>query len=149
MHCTQATKQIQLYLDHQLTLRQMRVLEAHVASCPTCRIELRALEEVSSNLHTLKFVAEPADMHAMIMRKVALNTVRKQQQHYRKQSQPARFSLFRPSLPEILVAILLATVATLSILLQQPSLRNLLPMANGHDLFSRAFMQIVHMLTSV
>ncbi len=149
MHCTQATKQIQLYLDHHLTLRQTRVLEAHVASCPTCRAELHALEEVSSGLGTLKFVAEPVDMHAMIMQKVALSSARKQQTHYRKQSQPAHFSLFRPSLPEILVAILLATVATLSILLQQPSLRTLLPMANGHDLFSRAFMQVVHMLTSI
>lgn len=149
MHCTQATKQIQLYLDHQLTLRQTRVLEAHVASCPACHAELQALEEMTGSLHTLKFVAEPADMHAMIMQKVALNTALTQQRLYRQQSQPAQFSLFRPSLAEILVAILLATVATLSILLQQPSLRALLPMANGHDLFSRAFMQIVHMLTSI
>lgn len=147
MRCTQATEQLQLYLDHQLTLRQTRVLEAHVAVCQACRAELHALEEVVSGLHTLKFVAEPADMHAMIMQKVALNASRKQQQHL-KQAQTTPFALFRPSLAEMLAASLLATVATLSILLQQPSLRVLLPMANGHDLFSRIVMQIVHTLMS-
>ncbi len=149
MHCTQATEQLQLYLDHQLTLRQTRVLEAHVATCTLCRAELHVLEEIATSLNTLKFVAEPTDMHAMIMHKVALNAVRKHQHQYRKQIQPAHFSLFRPSLTEMLVAILLATVATLSVLLQQPSLHALLPLANGHDLFSRIILQMVHTLTSV
>ena len=149
MHCQQAAKQLQLYLDHQLTLRQTRILEAHVASCTHCRAELRLLEEVASGLNTLKFVAEPADMHELIMQKVALNATYARQTQQLKQKQDAAFSLLRPSLTEILIAVLLATVATLSILLQQTSLRDLLPVANGHDIFSRAFTQIVHMLTTI
>ncbi|SRR5260370_39295381 len=149
MRCTQATHQLQLYLDHQLTLRQTRVLEAHVASCADCHAELHLLEEVAYGLNTLKFVAEPANMHEQIMNKVALNATRKQQQQRLKQAKAARFSPFRPSLVEMLAAILLATVATLSILLRQPSIRALLPALNGQDLFSRLFMQAGHMLTSI
>lgn len=149
MRCTKATSQLQLYIDHQLTLRQTRVLETHVASCPACRAELHLLEKVICGLNTLKFVNEPADMHAQIMQKVALNASRKPQPQRQKQVQTMRFSPLRPSLAEILAAILLATVATLSILLQQPSIRTLLPIANSHDLFSRLYMQAVHMLTSI
>lgn len=149
MHCQRVANQLQLYLDHQLTLRQTRVLEAHITSCPACRAELRLLEEVASGLNTLKFVAEPADMHELIMQKVALNAARVRQVQQLKQRQDAAFSLLRPSLAEILVAVLLATVATLSILLQLPSLRGLLPAVNGHDIFSRAFVQIMHMLTGI
>jgi putative zinc finger protein len=148
MRCTQAIEQLQLYLDRQLTLRQTRVLEAHVAVCQTCRAELQGLEHVAAGLHTLKLVAEPADMHAMIMQKVALNAVRKPQPQHLKQMQTTPFSLFRPSLAEMLVAISLATVATLSILLQQPSLRVLLTMTDGHNLFSHIVIQMVHTLTN-
>jgi ABC-type uncharacterized transport system fused permease/ATPase subunit len=147
MRCTKATYQLQLYIDHQLTLRQTRVLEAHIASCTSCRAELNLLEEVSCGLNTLKFVPEPANMHEQIMQKVALTTARKQVQQREKQA--AHFKLFRPSLPEILAAALLATVATLAILLQQPSLRTWLPTAHGHDPFSLFYTQVVHMLTSI
>lgn len=148
MRCTQANKQFQLYLDHQLTLRQTRILEAHMTNCQTCCTHLQTLEEIVAGLQTLKFVAEPVDMHAMIMRKVALNTNRQQQPSPLKQAQATPFSLFRPSLVEMLVASLLATVATLSILLQQPLLRMLLPATNGHDLFSRTITQVAHTLMS-
>ncbi len=147
MRCTKATYQLQLYIDHQLTLRQTRVLEAHIASCASCRAELNLLEEISCGLNTLKFVPEPADMHEQIMQKVALTAARKQAQQREKQA--AHFKLFRPSLPEILAAALLATVATLAILLQQPSLRVWLPTANGHDPLSLFYTQVVHMLTSI
>ncbi len=147
MRCTKATYQLQLYIDRQLTLRQTRVLEAHIASCPSCRAELSLLEEVSSSLNTLKFVPEPANMHEQIMQKVALTTASKQLQQSEKQA--TRFKLFRPSLAEILAAALLATVATLTILLQQPSLRAWLPVANGHDPLSLFYMQVIHMLTSI
>jgi hypothetical protein len=147
MRCTRATYQLQLYIDHQLTLRQTRVLEAHVASCPACRAELQHLEAVTCGLKTLKFVAEPANMHEQIMHRVALTAAHKQGQQREKQA--VRFKLFQPSLPEILVAVLLATVATLATLLQQPSLRGWLPTASGHDPFSLFYMQVVHTLTSI
>jgi len=146
MRCTQATHQIQLYIDHQLTLKQTRLLEAHIASCTACYAELHLLEEVACGLNTFKLVQEPANMHEQIMQKVALTATRKQQV---REKQVVRFSLFRPSLAEILVAVLLATVATLSILLQQPSLRAVLPTANGSDILSRIYMQVLHMLTSI
>lgn len=149
MRCTKAAYQLQLYIDHQLTLKQTRLLEAHIASCSSCHAELNLLEEVACGLKTLKFVQEPADMHEQIMQKVALNTARKQLSQRQKQAPVVRYSLFRPSLSEILAAALLATVATLVILLQQPSLRALLPIANGHDPLSRIYMQAVHILTSI
>src|SRR5258708_18127946 len=146
MQCSKASQHIQLYIDHQLTLKQTRLLESHLASCSTCHAELNLLETVACGLNTLKFVQEPANMQEQIMQKVALNATRKQQV---RAKQPATFSFFRPSLSEILVAVLLATVATLSILLQQPSLRAILPVANGHDIFSRTYTQVLHMLMSI
>jgi hypothetical protein len=139
--------QLQLYLDHQLTLRQTRVLEAHVASCAACREELFALEAVSRGLELLRFVPEPPDMHEQIMQKVALTTARKQQLPH--ESQVANFKLFRPSLSEILAAALLATVATLISLFQLPGVHGLLPVANGPDPFSLLYTRAVHMLTSI
>lgn len=147
MHCTRAMHQLQLYVDHQLTVRQMRVLEAHVASCPACRKELVFLEAVSSGLNALKFVPEPANMHEQIMQKVALTTKGKQQLLYEKQA--SSFKLFRPSLAEILAAVFLATVATLLSLLQLPVIHSLLPVVNDRDPFSLFYTQAVHMLTSI
>jgi ABC-type uncharacterized transport system fused permease/ATPase subunit len=77
------------------------------------------------------------------MQKVALSASRK------NLVQSTSFKLFRPSLAEILIAALLATLATLAILLQQPSIRALLPKGNGHDPFSLLYTQVVHMLTSI
>ncbi len=148
MRCDKATRMLQFYIDRQLTLKQTRLLEAHIADCHACREEVHLLEEVACGLNTLKFVAEPTNMHEQIMQKVALNSLRQQQQRHR-QRQRVRYSLFRPSLLEILAAVLLATVATISILLQQPSLHALLPVANGHDILSRMYTQIIHALTSI
>jgi hypothetical protein len=147
MRCTEATYQLQLYIDRRLTVEQTRLLEMHIASCLSCRAELYLLEEVSHNLNTLRFVQEPVNMHEQIMQKVALNAARQPLQQ--REQHAARYSLLRPSLTEILAAVLLATVATLVILLQQPSLRAMLPIANGHDVLSRFYMQVVHMLTSI
>lgn len=147
MRCTKAAYQLQLYIDHQLTLRQTRVLEAHIAACPACHAELNFLEEVSCGLHALRVVTEPANMHEQIMHKVALTTARKQQLLHEKQG--TSFKLFRPSLGEILAASVLATIATLAILLRQTSLSTLLPVANGHDPFSLFYTQVSHMLTSI
>lgn len=147
MRCNKAIHQIQLYIDHQLTLRQTRVLEAHIASCPSCREELTFLEAVSCGLDSLKFVAEPANMHEQIMHRVARTTARKQQLLHEKQVATG-FKLFRPSLSEILAAALLATVATLITLLQLPFMQHL-PAANGHDPFSLFYTQVAHMLTTI
>jgi predicted anti-sigma-YlaC factor YlaD len=140
MQCQEARQQLQLYLDWRLTLAQTRALEAHVAGCAGCRDELAFLEEVSHRLDMVQPVAEPENMHAQIMQRVAMAGPR-------RGSQP--FFHWRPSLVEWLAAILLATVATLGTILEQPSLRALLPIANGHDSLSITFMNFVHTLTSM
>lgn len=142
MRCKEAAQHLQLYLDHRLTFEQTRALEAHVANCAACLEELTLLEEVTSNLQTFKVVAEPEDLNEQIMRRVAMTALQ-------RSTPTPRFSLLRPTLLEIIVAVLLATIATLGSILQQPSLRALLPFANGHDTLSLEFMNLLHMLTSV
>lgn len=139
MHCQEAGQQLQLYIDERLTLEQMRNLEAHIVRCAACREELVALEEIARQFKMVQMVAEPAEMHAQIMQRVALTP----QRH----AQP--FFPWRPSLAEWLAAIILATVATLGSILAQPSVRALLPVANGHDSLSIAFMNLVHTLLSM
>jgi predicted anti-sigma-YlaC factor YlaD len=139
MHCREAAQKLQLYLDNRLTIEQARTLEAHVANCAACLEELVLLEEVTQNLHTIKVIAEPDDLNEQIMRRVAMTAQR---------AKSPRFSLLRPSLAELLVVVLLATIATLGSILQQPSLRALLPFANGHDSLSLAVMSLLHMLTT-
>ena len=140
MHCTEAGRQLQLYIDGRLSLEQMRLLEEHVAECTACREELAMLEEVSHHLSTMQMVAEPVNLHEQIMQRVAMSAPR-------SSTQP--FSSWRPSLGDLLAAILLATVATLGSVLEQPTLRALLPIGNGHDSLSIVFMHVVHMLTLV
>ena len=139
MHCQEARQQLQLYIDERLTLEQVRNLEAHIARCAGCREELAVLEEISHQFKMVQMVAEPENMHAQIMQRVAMAP--------RRSHQP--FFPWHPSLGEWLAAILLATVATLGSILAQPSVRALLPFANGHDSLSIAFMNLVHNLLSM
>ena len=141
MKCSKATHMLQLYMDRQLTLEQIRVLEAHVYACPVCREELFLLEEVGRSLSTLKQVAEPADLTINIMRRVALNP---REQHVRE---PQPFVLFRPSLSEILAAFALATVAMLGIALEQPSVRTAV-LPGGHNSVSLFFAMLWNSLSS-
>ena len=139
MHCQEARKQLQLYIDERLTLGQMRNLEAHIAHCAACRKELAALEEVARQFKTMQMVAEPEDLHAQIMQRVAQTP----------QRAPQPFFPWHPSLAEWLAAIILATIATLGSILAQPSVRAVLPFANGHDSLSIAFMNLLHTLLSM
>jgi predicted anti-sigma-YlaC factor YlaD len=142
MRCKEATQQLQLYLDNRLTIQQVRTLEAHLAFCDACLEELTVFETVVNDLHTFKVVVEPDDLNAQIMRRVAIAG---SQRH----TSPSRFALWHPSLLEILVAATLATIATMGTILQQPSIRSLLPFANGHDGLSLAYLNILHALTTV
>ena len=139
MHCSEASQQIQFYIDERLSLEQVRKLEAHIARCPACREELAILEEISRQFKTMQMVAEPPGMHEQIMQRVASAP--------RRNAQP--FFPWRPSLAEWLAAILLATVATLGSILAQPSVRAVLPVANGHDSISLAFMNLLHNVLSM
>jgi hypothetical protein len=140
MHCSKAVQQLQFYVDKQLTLEQMRALELHISTCATCQNELFLLEQIEQALRGIEPVAEPADLTANIMRRVALSPQRREK--------PA-FVLFRPSFTELLAAVLLATFTTLGVILAQPSLRAALPIANGHDILSLLFLNVLHTLVTV
>lgn len=136
MRCSKAIQQLQLYLDHQLPLDSLRVLEAHLAQCRTCQEELRLLEAVTQGLRGIPPVAEPPDLTATIMQRVALTPRRKEDHSY----------MLRLSLLEILIAICLATLTTLGIILEQPPLRGVLPFGNGYEALSQTF---THLLINV
>ncbi len=140
MRCVDAAYYLQLYVDHRLTMEQMRTLEAHIARCASCRAELALLEEVAQGIHNLKLVVEPEDLTARIMQRVAMTSPR---------HSTSQFSPLRLSLPELLAAALLATIATLGSILAQPSVRALLPFANGHDSLSLAFLLVLHILATI
>jgi len=140
MRCGDAAYYLQLYVDHRLTVEQMRTLETHVARCATCRAELTLLEEVAQGIRSFKLVAEPEDLTARIMQRVAMVSPR---------PSASQFSPLRLSLPELLAAVLLATVATFGSILAQPSVRALLPFANGRDSLSLAFFNLVHTLATI
>lgn len=142
MRCKEASQQLQLYLDHRLTIHEVRSLEAHLSFCNACFEELLAFETVVNDLKTFNVIVEPDDLKEKIMHRVASAS-----------SQPSTsssgFSLWHPSLLEILVAAALATIATIGTILQQPSIRSLLPFANGHDRLSLAYLNLLHTLMTV
>lgn len=139
MRCSEASKQIELYIDRQLTLRQVRELEAHMAVCASCRQELSTLEDVVESLNSFGMIAEPAYLTVAIMQRVASST---------QQYDTRTFQLWRPSLRELIAAIILATITTMGIILGQPSLRAVLPFANGHDPVSLFFLNILQTMAS-
>ena len=146
MHCFKATRLLQLYVDKQLPLDQkMRLLEAHLSSCSACRQELLFLEVIEAALTDPEPVYEPADLTFNVMRRIARS---EQEKKIALLARPKAASL-RLSLREFLTAISLATFATCGIILGQPSLRTALPIANGHDELSLAWMNIWGSLTSI
>jgi hypothetical protein len=137
MHCAKAGRLLHLYIDGYLLPGQLRALESHLAGCSTCQLELQALQKIELSLCDFGPVVEPADLTVNIMRRVAVTP----------QIESPRFILLRPSLTEIVAAIVLATIATLGVILGQPDLRATLPFANGHDMLSLLFLEIMRALT--
>jgi len=136
MRCPGANSQLQLYIDNRLSMNQVRELEGHIAQCAACQQQLYLLEEVTSALRELPPVVEPADMTMLIMQRVAMSSQRQRDK---------QFSLWRPSLLELVVVIILASITTLSIIWQQPSLRAVLPFANP---LSQTISYVIHLLYS-
>jgi predicted anti-sigma-YlaC factor YlaD len=139
MRCSEASRLLQLYIDMRLNMVLVRRLEEHLTQCAACRHQLNLLEEVESSLRDLRPVAEPARLTGDIMRLVAVTPQRRA---------PERYSLLRPSLAQLLVVVLLATITTLGIIWDQPSLRAALPFANGHDSLSQAFYAALNLLVT-
>jgi len=144
MRCSQATQQLQLYIDHQLAWEKIHLLEVHIASCVECRAELVALEEIAAALESTEPVIEPSDLTQNIMRRVALDV----QQREREKVAHEIYIPLRPSLKEILAAVILATVTMLGILLEQPGLRASLPFAGVLNHFSQFAVSTIQMLAS-
>jgi Putative zinc-finger len=138
VRCSKAGRQLQLYIDDRLPLKEVYALEAHLVGCTDCREELLLLAEAVGYVRTFRMVAEPGDLTARIMERVAVTPQRKM----------ADFSPLRPSLAELLVVVLLATITTLGVILAQPSVRAVLPFATGHDVVSLFFLNSLHQLLS-
>jgi hypothetical protein len=51
-------------------------------------------------------------------------------------------------LRELIATIILATITMMGIILGQPSLRAVLPIANGHDAISLFFLNMLHIVTT-
>ena len=141
MHCSVAARQLQLYIDRRLPYNQICILEAHISTCAVCRRELLLLEEVEGVLRGMELVAEPANLTANIMQRIALNT--------EKAVKNSLAPVFRPSLLDLIAATVLATLATLGLILCEPALRSTLPFANGHDPLSLICMNIWNTLINI
>lgn len=137
MRCSKGSQQLQLYLDHHLSLTQVRELEAHLATCSACEQELILLKEIAGSLRTIHPVVEPADLTDNIMRRVAASPRRIEERSY---------LVLRPSFQESLAAVFLAMLTTLVIILGQPPLRQSLPFVNGLDMLLISAMNSLHQL---
>ena len=73
MNCSKAHQQLQYYVDGQLSIRQIHLLEAHISSCTVCQNELLLVQEVVDSLHSLQSVAEPMYMTLRILERVAMS----------------------------------------------------------------------------
>lgn len=133
MHCAKAVHLIHLYIDKQLKLDHIQALEAHLSACSACRRELYIFEEIAKALEGIALIAEPVDLTANVLRRVALS---QQQAERIYQERKARMAAFQLSLQELATVVVLASIAMLGITLAQPSLRSALPIANGYDGFS-------------
>jgi len=138
VRCSEAGRQLQLYIDDRLSLQEVTALEAHLTGCIDCQEELFLLEEAVGYVRTFRMVAEPEDLTERIMQRVAIT----------QQRRMPDFSLLRPTFAELLVVVLLATITTLGVILAQPSVRAVLPFANGHDAVSLFFLNSLHQLLS-
>lgn len=73
MNCSKAHQQLQYYVDGQLSIRQIHLLEAHISSCTVCQNELLLVQKVVDRLHSLQSVAEPTYMTLRILERVAMS----------------------------------------------------------------------------
>jgi len=140
MRCSRSAQLLQLYIDRRLTMQKMRELEFHLSQCKACQKELSLLETVERALSQIETVAEPPTLTASIMQRVAYSP--RSSKTYSRRN--VAFSWFHISFSELLSVVLLATIATLGVILAQPSLRAVLPFANGHDRLSLLFISLWH-----
>lgn len=132
--CSRARYWLQLYIDERLDMRRLPTLEAHLDTCIACRRELAALEEIRGALAGANLEREPANLTERIMARVA--AVETHRARARAAARP--FSL---RWGDAVLAALLASIATLSFILLDPTLRSTVPVA-----FVRSFPNIAALL---
>lgn len=124
LSCSRARYWLQLYVDERLDVRRLAPLEEHLSVCIACRQELAALEAIRFALRPVNLEREPANLTAQIMARVAAVESR----HAR-----AAARSFTLRWGDALLAALLASVATISFVLLDPTLRTTLPAAFIHS----------------
>lgn len=134
--CARARYWLQLYVDERLDVRRLPVLEQHLGACAACRAELTALETIRGALAPTNLEREPANLTLQIMARVA--AVESRRAHARTAARP-----FAVRWGDALLAALLASVATLSFVLLDPTLRATLP-----AVFMRSFPHVAALLTA-
>jgi anti-sigma factor RsiW len=134
MNCAHARRQLQIYVDRRLAPRALAPLEAHLAHCAACRDELAALEAICATIAEMPMEPEPQNLTALVMARVATYEA------HRTRESAGQFSL---RWSDTLLAMLLASVATLGFVLLDPALRDTFPGA-----FSHAFPSLVSLLTA-
>lgn len=134
MTCTHARRQLQIYVDGRLAPRHFAPLEAHLAHCAACRDELVALEALCAALAETSLEPEPRNLTALVLGRVATYEAR------RARAQDRPFTL---RWADALLAVLLASIATLCFVLFDPSLRTTFPEA-----FSHTFPEVVSLLSA-
>lgn len=102
-HCEAAEKQLDAFLDGELTTKQTRDLSAHLASCSSCREALEARKKLKKALKTGEQTVPPA-LHDAVMRRI----------QEEKQCPPVRFSRPRMALVGSLCAVVLVVGVMLS-----------------------------------
>ena len=70
MNCPAAQAQLQDYLDGRLPPAEATGLEAHLATCATCRAEWALLSQVDDALATFPILNEPRDLTAQIIAQI-------------------------------------------------------------------------------
>ncbi len=130
MNCSRAQHLLQLYMDGQLNLRQMRILERHLAHCAACRAEWMLLEDVVAEVHSLSHVTEPSWLTERIMTRVAETTAQPPtelaiESPRMRQRTPQR-TPFRLTIQDLILSSLLATIVVVGFAIFQPGLRDAL-----------------------
>lgn len=134
LSCSRARYWLQLYVDERLDVRRLPTLEAHLDTCSACRRELASLEEIRGALAATNLEREPENLTGQIMVRVA--AVEARRARARAAARP-----FSVRWGDAVLAALLASVATLSFILLDPTLRATIPAA-----FMRSFPSVAALL---
>jgi predicted anti-sigma-YlaC factor YlaD len=70
MRCLDAQTALGTYVDGELDPEQAGHLEAHLAGCAECRVELAYLQVAEEAIETWPLITEPADFTAQVMAQV-------------------------------------------------------------------------------